>query len=235
MARSWERDELILALDLYFRVGARVPSDHPSVVAVSDLLRGLPLNEGVLRGRAFRSPDSVHLKLQNFLSIDPAHNAKGMAHASQADRQVWREFSADRALVNRLARQLRGSAKSTDASQGVEEEDEEEFPEGRILYRVHRRHERSRVLASKMKRRWLASQGKLACLACGFDFEETYGPRGSGYIECHHIVPVSKLQVGARTRVEDLVPVCSNCHKILHRWRPWLSVAQLSGLLTAAH
>jgi len=232
VARSWERDELILALDLYFRVGARVPSDDPDVVEVSDLLRGLPLNQGVVRERAFRSPDSVHLKLQNFLSIDPAHDAKGMAHASQADRQVWKDFSADHGLVNRLAKQLRRSAASTYANQAVDEDDEEEFPEGRILYRVHRRHERSRVLGSKMKRRWLGRQGKLACLACGFDFEETYGPRGRGYIECHHVVPVSELRSGARTRVEDLVPVCSNCHKMLHRKRPWLSVAQLSGLLT---
>jgi len=93
VGRSWERDELILGLDLYFRVGARVPSDDPAVVEISHLLRGLPLNQGNPRSQTFRSPDSVHLKLQNFLSMDPAHHAKGMAHASEADREVWREFS----------------------------------------------------------------------------------------------------------------------------------------------
>jgi len=116
----------------------------------------------------------------------------------------------------------------------MEEEDEEDFPEGRVLYRVHRRHERSRALANKMKSRWLRRYGKLACLACGFDFEQVYGPRGRGYIECHHVVPVSELRPGARTRVEDLAPVCSNCHKMLHRRRPWLSMAQLSALVAPA-
>ena len=231
MARSWERDELILALDLYFRVGARVPSDDPRVVELSDLLRGLSVNQRVAKTPTFRSADSVHLKLQNFLSMDPAYRGKGMAHASQADRQVWKELAADRALVNRLAMQLRESSKSSEATQEVGEEDEDEFPEGRILYRVHRRRERSRVLAAKMKSRWLKRYSKLACLACGFDFEETYGPRGRGYIECHHVVPVSELQSGARTRVEDLIPVCSNCHKMLHRTRPWLSIVQLKTLL----
>ena len=157
-----------------------------------------------------------------------------MAHASQADREVWREFSGDRSLVGRLASQLRRSAQRTEAAQVIDEEDEEDFPEGRILYRVHRRHERSRALARKMKTRWLKKHGKLACLACGFDFEETFGLRGKGYIECHHVVPVSELRPDARTRVEDLVPVCSNCHKMLHRRRPWLSVAQLSALVAPA-
>jgi 5-methylcytosine-specific restriction protein A len=232
MSRSWERDELILALDLYFRVGAMVPSDNPAVVEVSNLLRALPLSQRALSSPTFRSPDSVHLKLQNFLSIDPAQRGKGMAHASQADRQVWKEFAESRMFVSRLASELRQSVKSPEIGGGIEEEDEEDFPEGRILYRVHRRHEQSRALAAKLKTRWLNNHGKLSCVPCGFDFERVYGVRGKGYIECHHIVPVSELRPGARTRVEDLVPVCSNCHKMLHRRRPWLSLSQLRGLIS---
>ena len=53
MARSWERDELILALDLYFRVGARVPSVPRSVVPVSRLAVSadgrFPFNSAVIR------------------------------------------------------------------------------------------------------------------------------------------------------------------------------------------
>lgn len=58
------------------------------------------------------------------------------------------------------------------------------------------------------------------CLACGFDFEEVYGERGRGFIEVHHLRPVSTLTspaaVDPRT---DLVVLCANCHRMVHRRR----------------
>jgi predicted HNH restriction endonuclease len=77
------------------------------------------------------------------------------------------------------------------------------------------------------------SQGKpLRCACCGFDFEAMYGEVGQGYIEAHHIVPVSELPArGGQTRIEDLVLVCANCHRMLHRRRPWLGLTELRKLL----
>lgn len=56
------------------------------------------------------------------------------------------------------------------------------------------------------------------CMACGFDFERTYGERGRGYIEAHHIVPVSQLD--GETIIDpvtDMVVLCANCHRMVHR------------------
>ncbi|KPI48644.1 restriction endonuclease [Clostridioides difficile] len=56
------------------------------------------------------------------------------------------------------------------------------------------------------------------CIVCGFDFEKTYGDRGKGYIEIHHIKPLSS--VGEESNINpktDLVPICSNCHRMIHR------------------
>ena len=53
---AWTRDELILALDLYERVGARIGTYHPEVVELSEVLRGLPLHPGVPRTGTYRSP-----------------------------------------------------------------------------------------------------------------------------------------------------------------------------------
>lgn len=58
----------------------------------------------------------------------------------------------------------------------------------------------------------------LRCKACGFDFQEKYGDLGQGFIEIHHKVPLYSL--GEEIFVNpytDLVPVCSNCHRIIHR------------------
>ncbi len=67
-----------------------------------------------------------------------------------------------------------------------------------------------------------------ACAACGLRFEDRYGPLGVGFIHVHHVVPVSS--VGAEYQVnpiKDLRPVCPNCHAMLHRKQPALTIEEL--------
>ena len=68
------------------------------------------------------------------------------------------------------------------------------------------------------------------CEVCGFDFKERYGDIGEGYIEGHHTKPVSEMSEIEQTMVEYIALVCSNCHRILHRKRPWHSVSELKDL-----
>lgn len=71
-----------------------------------------------------------------------------------------------------------------------------------------------------------------ACLVCGLQFEDRYGPLGAGFIHVHHIVPLSDLAADyAVNPVEDLRPVCPNCHAMLHRQRPPLSVDALRQII----
>ena len=66
------------------------------------------------------------------------------------------------------------------------------------------------------------------CSVCDFDFEKTYGSIGKNYIHVHHIVPLSEIgKEYALDPVKDLVPVCPNCHAIIHRTQPALSINQL--------
>ncbi len=71
------------------------------------------------------------------------------------------------------------------------------------------------------------------CDVCGMDFEKTYGELGKGFIEVHHIIPIS--QRGGEYEVnsiEDLVPLCSNCHSMIHRTKGEpLSIEKLRSLL----
>ncbi|MCD2500182.1 HNH endonuclease [Clostridium sp. NSJ-145] len=73
--------------------------------------------------------------------------------------------------------------------------------------------------------------GKIYCEVCGFDYESVYGEIGKDYIEGHHIKPVSELEENEVTKVEDIVLVCANCHRMLHRKRPWLSKEKLKLLI----
>jgi 5-methylcytosine-specific restriction protein A len=59
------------------------------------------------------------------------------------------------------------------------------------------------------------------CQICGFDFGRAYGPVGEGYIHVHHLTPVSALGAGYLIDpVNDLAPVCPNCHAMIHRSDP---------------
>ena len=56
------------------------------------------------------------------------------------------------------------------------------------------------------------------CKVCGFNFEKRYGILGADFIEVHHKIPLSSLSEEIEINpVEDLIPVCSNCHRMLHR------------------
>ncbi len=108
---------------------------------------------------------------------------------------------------------------------------DEGFPEGKIIERKHKARERNPKLISAVKEKFISENGKVYCVACGFNFEEKYGDRGNGYIEAHHTIPISEMIVGKKTNIEDIALVCSNCHRILHRTRPWLRMDELKKII----
>lgn len=70
------------------------------------------------------------------------------------------------------------------------------------------------------------------CKVCGFDFERFYGGLGRGFIEVHHTEMVATLAPGTILSPEtDLVPVCGNCHAMLHRRTPPFTVDELKGVI----
>jgi len=71
------------------------------------------------------------------------------------------------------------------------------------------------------------------CKACSFDFSKTYGQRGKNYIEIHHVKPLHSLDEEVEINpATDLVPICSNCHRMIHRKKnDILTVEQLNKIL----
>jgi len=60
------------------------------------------------------------------------------------------------------------------------------------------------------------------------NFASVYGGVGDGFIHVHHIVPVSVIGTGYIINpIDDLVPVCPNCHAMLHRKDPPYSVEEM--------
>lgn len=71
-----------------------------------------------------------------------------------------------------------------------------------------------------------------ACVICGFTFGAVYGTVAEGFIHVHHLRPLS--EIGKEYEVdpiEDLRPVCPNCHAVLHRRQPAFSIDEVKAFL----
>jgi putative restriction endonuclease len=114
-------------------------------------------------------------------------------------------------------------------------EDDIEFPEGKKMLRKHILRERNPKLVRLAKLEFKQKNDRLFCEICEFDFTEKYGEIGKDFIEAHHIKPISELKESDKTKIEDLIMVCSNCHRMLHRKRPWLNKFELKKLIINCH
>jgi 5-methylcytosine-specific restriction protein A len=98
----------------------------------------------------------------------------------------------------------------------VDEENENNHLEGRINRIIVNRYERNPI----NRELCLASNG-YTCKICGFNFNSMYGNIGYNYIHVHHVIPVS--QMGGEyviNPVIEMIPVCPNCHAMLHKIDP---------------
>jgi hypothetical protein len=110
---------------------------------------------------------------------------------------------------------------------------EQAFKEGKEQLQLHLTKERNRHLVIRAKSTWLEHHnGQVWCFICQFSFPEKYGNVGEGFIEAHHMKPISTLTPDTIVTVADLIPVCSNCHSMLHRHRPWLSAEELKNIVS---
>ena len=232
---KWNRDELILALDLYFRANAlHISESNPEVIALSATLNSLPILPIAEHGEKFRNANGVYMKLCNFLRFDPTYSGSGLQRGGKLEEEIWNEFAGDRARLKATAAAIMAGAPLVPPPSDEEEaliDEDEEFPEGRLLTQLHKRRERNPAAARKKKKAVLAEKGALACEVCDFDFSVVYGPLGQGFAECHHRVPLSELSAGKATKLKDLAIVCANCHRMLHRARPWKTVVELRELM----
>lgn len=96
----------------------------------------------------------------------------------------------------------------------------ESSEEGKRKLKLHKILERDKSFINKIKREYYDSNNEMPCQICGFSFGRMYGELGVGYIEAHHTIPLSELDEATKTKKEDIIFVCANCHRMLHRRIP---------------
>lgn len=112
-------------------------------------------------------------------------------------------------------------------ARAAEEIDEAEYREGSVSKITVNRYERDR----NARKACLEHYG-YKCYACGVNLENIYGEIAKGFIHVHHETPISIIKEEYQLNpIEDLKPICPNCHSIIHLTNPPMSIAELQSML----
>ncbi len=232
---AWTRDEIILACALAEASGWKyLDARDRRVKELSELLQSPVIHPAYPRHPDFRNPAGVARKIGNILSVHPDFRGTP-SNGNRLDKEVLDEFLADPSRMRDLAARIRELLAGNVAQSGAVpdlDDDEDGAGEGGVALRAYLRRERDPELRRK---KIAATKGRglpVACEVCTFDFGQVYGSHGLDYIECHHRVPLH-VTGQTKTRLADLALLCSNCHRMIHRTKQWLTVEELRDLISA--
>lgn len=230
---AWVRDEVILACDLVAQNDWHyLTAEDPQVIELSDLLQRLPFHGMDVRSDTFRNPNGVARKTVDIATHHPDYQ-RGQTKGGAIDEVVLQEFLDEPERMHGVAVALRQAIADdsvTELLTAPAEDEDDEAHEGRLLQRRHFVRERNPKLRRKKIADFLKKHPRVHCEVCRFDFESAYGERGREYIEVHHTLPLH-ASGETKTKLSDLILLCSNCHRMIHRSAPWLTPDELRGLL----
>ena len=114
---------------------------------------------------------------------------------------------------------------------------DETVQEGDLRWRAQEYRTRSRELRTAAVEHY-SSNGRILCEACTFEFAAAYPPIGKGYIQIHHLKPISYMRgepLKVAEALKNLCPLCANCHQMVHKRRPPLPVDDLKAILRVSY
>lgn len=229
---KWTKDETILCMNFYIKYRNKIPNKSSSELnELHKLIQKFNQINNTSGTDTFRNHDGIYMKLMNIMHLDP-QAPSGLPRNSNMDKEVWNEYSNDTQRLSIVAKKIEEIVETENPFlRSVNIDNEYEASEGQIITKQHKVYERDSKLINKKKEQVLKSGGKLICEVCNFDFFRKYGERGHGFIECHHNIPVSTIPKGYKTKLGDLSLLCANCHRMIHKQKPWLSIQELRNLV----
>ena len=206
-------EELVLMLDLFIDQRDGIPRD---VEELARFLAHRMFPGGGGQPGHFRTTEGVAAATRRwaaFADEDSPYEKR------QSYEPIWAQYGRDRIALKARVGELRGGWQDGAVPEWATRE-------GAAKAVTHLARERSAKLVEQRKTH---AEKPLRCEVCAFDFEATYGRLGADFIEAHHTNPLSD---GERTtKAEDLALVCANCHRMLHRETPPLTIEALRARL----
>lgn len=229
-----ENDLIFPALQLLNQALHRGLSTTQLIEKLRERLQPIGHDREIIEGR---NDDYFSQKVRNLKSHNTLTN-KGLAVYISG---YWAITTAGKKYLDENE-ELYDSLKS----QGFKEEEisnqvEKDFKElvieeGTTEVKSIRQRKRSkRLREAKIKEVKEQNNGKIACSICGFDFSDKYDGHGEGFIEIHHLEPVSLGQTNQSMQeaLKKVIPICPNCHRMIHKDRDkLLSTRELKNIIS---
>jgi 5-methylcytosine-specific restriction protein A len=215
---DWTREELILALNLYFDLDqGQMHKGHPDVIRVSNELRELNIHKEIPDKIKFRNPSGISRRLANFKTMDSGYGGEGLANSGKLAKEVFKEFNHHRDKLRKeasLIRQLYLGPKSEKKT--VAEEKKLNY-QAEFLFQFHKNRETDPLVIKVKKEMVLSDAKSLKCEVCGFDSVSVYGELGRDLMEIHYNIEFQSEPALESSSMEDFIIICSNCHKVLDK------------------
>ena len=209
---SFTRDEVILALDVFYSAGSNpLNNDSPLIVSLSELLNRLPIHSARGQKETFRNCSGVSTQIARF--------RRGLISQERAEHvgnlffEVEAEFKERHTELHAIAEAIRRNEPYYEGFSFGNEIEAQKFPEGALLSHLHRMIEtRDGEKHPKGER----------CAICQIKLSDIYSSSAE-LISNHLLVPLTQLDGSNKYSASDYISVCPTCHAALHRFRPWLT------------
>lgn len=139
------------------------------------------------------------------------------------DRKLIKSGSAWYAIDSSALPSLYPDEEDLDESNIKDQGSQDQYAEGAKIQVTVNAYERS----EKARKKCIEYHG-CVCAVCGLNFAHLYGKLGEGFIHVHHIKPLSEVNSEySLDPVNDLIPVCPNCHAMIHQTKPVKGIEEM--------
>lgn len=227
---DWTREELILALDLYYNLNqGQMHKGHPDVIKLSNELRVLNFHKHIPDKTKFRNPSGISRRLGNFKTMDSSYSGKGLRNSGKLAKEIFIEFSNNRNKLKKEADLIRQLYLKNEIKSKVSEEIDKYNTD--YFYKYHKNRETDPLVLKVKKSIVNADYKKLKCEVCGFDSVEFYGEIADDLMEIHYNKEFNEEKEILLNDINDFIIVCSNCHKVLDKHFGFLDATDLKKLI----
>ncbi|SHG42080.1 HNH endonuclease [Pedobacter caeni] len=229
---DWNREELILALDLYFNLEhGQMHKGNIEVIALSKLLRDLNTHEIVADPQKFRNPSGISRRLGNFKTMDSGYSGEGLTNSGKLAKEIWDEFVKDKRKLKLEAGLIRNTVLQLSNLEDKKEDLPIRADRLSFNYNYHKNLESNPLTIELKINETLNTRSGLECSICKFSFHEYYGEIGRGLIEIHFDKNLDTKNSYDRIDLDDFILVCGNCHKIIDKYYSAITSTDLKNLI----
>lgn len=215
---DWTRQELILALNLYFDLDqGQMHKNNPDVVRVSNELRELNVHPEIPDIEKFRNPSGVSRRLGNFKTMDSGYDGEGLANSGKLAKEIFTEFKNHRDKLRKEADLIKELyLKSKEKSNTIVADTKLKYS-AEFLFQIHKNRELNPMVMREKREAVLSISESLKCEVCGFDSVSFYGELGNDLMEIHYNKELKTEPGLESSNMKDFIIVCSNCHRALDK------------------